>query len=222
MGSDSWSIATILESFDSSEICSSDHILPLSRSDRLIDPRLDDGLVLFCAEEISDAVGLGFANTNNSCSQLSHQGQEKQLLSDDELLGRSWEVESSGDIGHETHTLSGSVTSLYREQDQLSNPSSEIYNNFSATDSEPWFQHQYDASHGIGWSVDFKTDYEWFQDQKYRSEMQWPFCWPCTDGIQTSLAMTNSPFFEYLPHEKSSHLDGQQPNISNNVERPFL
>ena len=44
MGSDSLSIVIILESFDSSKIFNLHQILPLSQSDCLIDPRLDDFL----------------------------------------------------------------------------------------------------------------------------------------------------------------------------------
>jgi hypothetical protein len=208
MGSDEWSIATILKSIDSAEICSPDQISPISRSDRSFDAPMDNSLVSFCTEEMSDAVGLGFVNENNLCSPSTPKGHEEQVFSDDELFARPWEVESRGDMIHEAHTLPGSVTSFDREQDQLPKPGSEIYNNLSATDSEHLFHDRYDTSQGIVWNMDFETDYDWFQDHKYRSETHWPFLRPCTDGGQISLAILNSPLFGYMPHTNSSLSDG--------------
>jgi hypothetical protein len=179
LGFDSWSISTILQSFDSAEICSIQQVLPLSMSD----PLSDANLVSFSPDEMSDVDGFKFLNTNipqDICWASSHKNEEKPGISEDILLPY--------------YALSGSVTSHVREQDELSTPPVETCNNLSVSDSEPWIPDGYETSQGVVRTMDFGAVYERFQDQKYQSETNETFLYPFRDGADVSQAI-KSPLY---------------------------
>lgn len=172
LGFDSSSISTILQSFHSSDICSIQQMLPLFMSD----PLSDANLVSSSPDELSDVDGFQLLNTNTPhdiCWESTHKNMEKQAISDDISLPYYLDVQSNWDTTSDvgTRALPASVTTHDRQHDYLSTMYPDICNNLSVSGLEPWIPDRYETSQEVMRALDFEAVYEWFQQQKYQSEM---------------------------------------------------